>query len=157
MLNGEATVIAFALDVTEQHRSREQLAYLAYSDPLTGLANRALFADRLHQAVKSARRYDATFAVLMVDLDGFKAVNDTYGHEVGDIVLQVVGQRFQGCLRERDTLARIGGDEFAVLLPRLADHRSAAQGAQRMIDALAASLDFGAHPVAVGASIGIAA
>ncbi len=156
MLDGEAIVIAFAWDVTQQHRASEHLACLAYSDPLTGLANRALFADRLHQAILRARRDATILAVLMVDLDGFKAVNDTYGHEAGDVALQIVGQRFLGCVREDDTLARIGGDEFAVLLPRSPDHRAAARVADRMIAALAPPLDRIALPVVIGASIGIA-
>jgi diguanylate cyclase (GGDEF)-like protein/hemerythrin-like metal-binding protein len=92
----------------------------------------------------------------MVDLDGFKAVNDTYGHGVGDVALQLVGQRFLGCIREGDTLARIGGDEFAVLLPRLPDRGTAAQVAERLIAALATPLDFSAPPVAIGATVGIA-
>jgi len=154
--SGTPTVVAFAADVTDLHRSREQLTYLAYTDPLTGLANRALFADRLHQAMLHARRHGSVFAVLMLDLDGFKAVNDTYGHDVGDVALQLVGQRLQGSIRDGDTLARIGGDEFAVLLSQLADQQIAGRVAQRLIAALAQPLDFGAHPVSVGASIGIA-
>lgn len=143
VLDGEPIVIAFAWDITEQHRSREQLTYLAYTDPLTGLANHALFADRLHQAVLLARRHGMAFAVLMLDLDGFKAINDTYGHEMGDVALQLVGRRFQGCIREGDTFARIGGDEFAVLLTGLTDQQGPALVAQRMIDALAGPLDLG--------------
>ncbi len=156
VLDGESAVIAFAWDVTEQHRSREQLAFLAYRDPLTGLANRALFADCLNHSALFARRHGTMFAVLVMDLDGFKSVNDTHGHDVGDIVLQLVGQRFHDCVREEDTLARIGGDEFALLLPRLSDHRVAALVAQRMIDALQSPLDFGAQAVTIGTSIGIA-
>ena len=156
-LDGERTIIAFACDVTRQHRSREQLANLAYNDALTGLANRALFADHLHQAVQHARRHPAIFAVLVMDLDGFKAVNDTYGHQVGDVALQLVAQRFEHNIREGDTLARIGGDEFAVLLPRLHDPQAAALVAQRMIGALAAPLDLATHRVDLGTSVGIAA
>jgi diguanylate cyclase (GGDEF)-like protein/hemerythrin-like metal-binding protein len=156
MLDGEAIVIAFAWDVTQQHRASEHLACLAYTDPLTGLANRALFADHLHQAILHARRDDTTLAVLMADLDGFKAVNDTYGHDAGDVALQIVGQRFLGCVREGDTLARIGGDEFVVLLQRLPDHRAAARVAERMIAALAPPLDRIALSVVIGTSIGIA-
>lgn len=149
--------IAFAWDVTEQHRAREQLTYLAYTDSLTGLANRALFADRLQQAARFARSQGSAFAVLMVDLDGFKAVNDRYGHDAGDAALQLIGQRFQGCLRENDTLARIGGDEFAVLLPRLTNCQVAALVAQRMLAALTAPIALAAYSVKLGASIGIAA
>ena len=93
----------------------------------------------------------------MLDLDGFKAVNDTFGHETGDVALQLVGQRFQGSVRDGDTLARIGGDEFAVLLPQLTDQQAAALVAQRLIGALATPFDFGTHTVGVGTSIGIAA
>ena len=156
-LEGEPAVIAFAWDVTEHNRSREQLAYLAYIDDLTGLANRALIADRLRQAVRDARRHSATFAVLMVDLDGFKAINDTYGHEAGDVALRLVGQRFQSCVREGDTLARIGGDEFAVLLPRVSARHAAELVARRMIASLQAPFTLGADSIVIGASIGMAA
>jgi diguanylate cyclase (GGDEF)-like protein/hemerythrin-like metal-binding protein len=156
-LDGEPTIVAFACDVTRQHRSREQLANLAYNDALTGLANRALFADHLHQAVQHARRHPAIFAVLVMDLDGFKAINDTYGHQMGDVALQLVAQRFEHNIREGDTLARIGGDEFAVLLPRLHDQQAAGLVAQRMIGALAAPLDLATHRVGLGTSVGIAA
>ena len=154
--DGEPAIIVLAWDVTEQFHSKEQLAYLAYTDDLTRLANRALFADRLHQSVRRARSHGTKFAVLMVDLDGFKAVNDTFGHETGDVALQLVGQRFQGSIRDGDTLARIGGDEFAVLLPQLMDQQAAALVAQRMIAALATPLDFGTHSLGIGTSIGIA-
>jgi len=156
VFDDEPLVIAFAWDATEQQRCRERLTFLAYTDPLTGLANRSLFADRLHDAMLCARRHATAFAVLALDLDGFKAVNDTYGHDLGDLALQTVAQRFRGCLRDSDTLARIGGDEFAVLLPRLSDRQAAELVAQRMIAALAAPLDFGASPVEIGTSIGIA-
>jgi diguanylate cyclase (GGDEF)-like protein/hemerythrin-like metal-binding protein len=156
-LGSAPAVIAFAWDVTEQHRSHEQLAYLAYSDTLTGLANRVLFADRLHQAAQLARRYSEILAVLLLDLDGFKAVNDAYGHEAGDMVLQFVAQRLQNCIREGDTLARIGGDEFAVLLPRLPDLEAAALVAERILSSLEEPFEFAHHSVMIGASIGIAA
>jgi len=156
MVDGESTVIAFASDVTARHRSSEQLAYLAYTDALTGLANRARLADRLHQAMLQARRSGAAFAVLAIDLDGFKAVNDAHGHDAGDTVLQLAVRRFQRCIRDSDTLARPGGDEFTVLLSRLESREGAALVAQRMIDALSMPLDLGHSQVNVGASIGIA-
>jgi diguanylate cyclase (GGDEF)-like protein/hemerythrin-like metal-binding protein len=157
ILDGEPTIVAFAWDVTDQDQSGRQIAYLAYTDALTGLANRTLFNDRLHQAVLMARRYGTLFAVLMLDLDGFKAINDSYGHEMGDLALQLVAHRFQGCIREGDTLARIGGDEFAVLLAGLSDPQSPALVAQRLIAALAGPLDLGVHCAGVGTSVGIAA
>jgi diguanylate cyclase (GGDEF)-like protein len=157
MLDGESTIVAFAFDVTGQHRSRDQLANLAYNDSLTGLGNRALFADHLHHAVRHALRHPAVFAVLVMDLDGFKAINDTHGHQVGDVALQLAAQRFEHAIREGDTLARIGGDEFAVLLPRLLDQQVAGLVAQRLIGALAAPLELATHRVDLGTSVGIAA
>jgi diguanylate cyclase (GGDEF)-like protein/hemerythrin-like metal-binding protein len=156
VLDGEPVVLACASRLTERHQPNEPLTYLAYSDPLTGVPNRALFADRLHQALLAARRSGSVFAVLMVDLDGFKAVNDAHGHDVGDTVLQLVVQRFQRCVRDADTLARLGGDEFAVLLPRLDDPRSASVVAQRLLDALKEPLDLRTYGIAIGASVGIA-
>jgi diguanylate cyclase (GGDEF)-like protein/hemerythrin-like metal-binding protein len=156
-LDGEPVVIAFASHIRERHQSDERLAYLAYTDMLTGVANRARFGDRLHQVLLSARRSGVEFAVLAMDLDGFKAVNDAYGHDAGDTVLQLAVQRFQGSIRDGDTLARLGGDEFAVLLPRLDGARSAVLVAQRLVDALKNLLDLGPLRVDVGVSIGIAA
>jgi diguanylate cyclase (GGDEF)-like protein/hemerythrin-like metal-binding protein/PAS domain S-box-containing protein len=154
--NGKAATIAFAWDVSEQHRAREQLAYLAYTDSLTGLANRARLTDRLHQTVRSARREVAPFALLMADLDGFKLVNDTFGHDAGDAALRLVGQRLQGCVRDNDTLARLGGDEFAVLLPQVRDSEGAALVAQRLIAAMMQPFELGSHAVSIGISIGLA-
>lgn len=155
-LGSDVVVLVFAADVTEQYRSRERLAYLAYSDPLTGLPNRTLFADRLHHAMLAARRYGNGFAVLMADLDGFKGINDNFGHDAGDVVLRQVAQRFQSCIRESDTLARLGGDEFAVMLPRLDNSQVAALVALRMIRALEDGIEVGAEKLFVGTSVGIA-
>jgi diguanylate cyclase (GGDEF)-like protein len=155
-LGGESAVFAFASDVTEQYRSRERLTYLAFADALTGLPNRALFTDRPHQVILGARRHVMPFAVLMADLDGFKGVNDTFGHAAGDVVLREVAQRFRACIRETDTLARLGGDEFAVILPRTDDTQAAALVALRLIRTLEEPIDLGAQRVIVGTSIGIA-
>jgi diguanylate cyclase (GGDEF)-like protein/hemerythrin-like metal-binding protein len=157
VLDGECVVIVFASHMAERHRHDERLSYLAFTDTLTGVANRALFADRLHRLLLSARRSNLVFALLMIDLDGFKAVNDAHGHDAGDTVLQLAVRRFQRCIRDVDTLARLGGDEFAVLLTRLDATPSAAVVAERMIKALKEPLDLGAYQVTVGVSIGIAA
>lgn len=155
-LGGEPAVLAFASDVTEQYRSRERLTYLAFADVLTGLPNRASFTDRLHQMMLGSRRHAMRFAVLMADLDGFKGVNDTFGHAAGDVVLREVGQRFRGCIRDTDTLARLGGDEFAVILARTDNTEAAALVALRLIRTLEEPIHLGAQRVVVGTSIGIA-
>jgi diguanylate cyclase (GGDEF)-like protein/hemerythrin-like metal-binding protein/PAS domain S-box-containing protein len=157
VLDGEPVVLAFASDVTEQYRARERLAYLAYSDPLTGLPNRTLFFDRLHHAMLCARRDGWPFAVLMADLDGFKAINDSLGHDAGDAVLQQVAQRFRNCIRDTDTMARLGGDEFAVMLPHLENSQVAALVALRMIKALEDPITLGQQHIIANTSIGIAA
>jgi len=114
------------------------------------------FYDRLNQALKRARRYGCGFALMMLDLDGFKAVNDGHGHEAGDQVLQVVGQRLIECVRQSDTVARIGGDEFALMLLEAAD-RSALEGlAERLVQTVGGPIDIGDATCQVGASIGIA-
>lgn len=155
-VDGAEAVLIHATDVTEQHRSQIQLSYLAYSDALTGLPNRALFADRLRQTMLDARRYTNLFALMVADLDGFKAINDTYGHDAGDTLLQLVAQRLQSCIRGTDTVARLGGDEFAVLLPRLSRPTNAAIVAGTMVHALREPFDIGDSQVTIGISIGIA-
>lgn len=155
-VDGEPTLVLFVADVTERHRSEKKLSYMAFSDPLTGLPNRALFADRLRVAMRDAWDVKDSLAILMTDLDGFKAVNDTHGHEAGDTVLQLVSHRLRSCLRDTDTLARLGGDEFAVLLPLLGSKGDADAIATRMIQALQEPFLIGPYPVNIGISIGIA-
>ncbi len=156
VLDGEPAVLAFAADITGQHRSDQRLACLAYTDELTGLPNRALFADRLQQALLAAKRGGGVFGVLMIDLDGFKAVNDRFGHAAGDLVLCTVGQRFEGAIRQSDTLARLGGDEFAVILSRLDCSATATRVAERLIVTLEAPFELRGQLVTIGASVGIA-
>jgi len=149
--------VALALsDVTVQRRAQAQLSYLALRDPLTELPNRALFFDRLRQALVGARRHGSSFAVLVSDLDGFKLVNDRYGHETGDALLQVAAKRLRAATREGDTVARVGGDEFSALLARAASAEDAAIVAQRMVQALQQPIVIGGQPCQVGISIGIA-
>lgn len=139
----------------QRKQAEERLAWLAQSDPLTGLPNRALFRDRLEQALMQARRNDWQVGLLFVDLDKFKRINDSLGHGVGDEMLRVVGTRLQQCLRAGDTVARLGGDEFAVVLPDLDSPEAARIVVQKMIDALQQPIITGSRELFSGASIGI--
>jgi diguanylate cyclase (GGDEF)-like protein/hemerythrin-like metal-binding protein/PAS domain S-box-containing protein len=154
--SGEALLAIFAQDVTDRFRAAKQLNLLAYSDPLTGLANRALFTDRLRQAALATRRTGQAFAVLMLDLDGFKQINDRHGHDAGDLVLQRIASRLLAGLRDSDTCARLGGDEFAVLLPTLKSAANATAVAERLTELARQPIDLGQFVVKVGASAGIA-
>jgi diguanylate cyclase (GGDEF)-like protein/PAS domain S-box-containing protein len=117
----EGGAVATVRDITERKEAEERIRHLAHHDELTGLPNRSLIRDRLEQAVLTAQRNGKHLALAFVDLDGFKLVNDGLGHNAGDELLQVVGQRMGACLRRNDTLGRLGGDEFVILLPDVAD------------------------------------
>jgi diguanylate cyclase (GGDEF)-like protein len=145
----------FFRDISERKHSHEQIAYLAQHDHLTGLANRHFFHERLDAAFAYVRR-GAQFAILWVDLDHFKAVNDTFGHSVGDALLRQVGQRLQSCVREIDTVARLGGDEFAIIQMGLEDPADARRLAQRVVDVLQDTYELEGQRITTGASIGIA-
>jgi len=136
--------------------SRDQLAHQAYHDPLTGLGNRSLFAERARQALARAGRAGTGVAVLFLDLDDFKTVNDSLGHSQGDVLLKTVAERIEGCLRAGDTAARLGGDEFAVLLESLDDATQAARVAERVIEEVRAPVELDGKCVVVGASLGLA-
>ena len=151
-----ALLAIFAQDITDRFRTEAQLNLLAYSDPLTGLPNRAMFADRIRQAAMASRRTGRGFSVIMLDLDGFKAVNDAHGHDAGDLVLRRVASRLQAGLRDSDTAARLGGDEFAVLLPDLAIRAAATAVAERLVGAASQPIALRSSNVRVGASAGIA-
>ena len=144
----------------EQLASREEeLAFMATHDPLTDLPNRTLIVDRIEQMLARAARQGTTVAALFVDLDNFKSINDTLGHQVGDELLQAVAERLQGVVREVDALGRLGGDEFVVLVGDLAADASPALVAERLLDALKQPFKLGAEgetTVTIGASIGIA-
>jgi diguanylate cyclase (GGDEF)-like protein len=141
----------------ELNKLREQEYFQATHDILTGLPNRQLFADRASQMVEQARRQQAQIAVCYVDLDGFKPVNDSYGHAVGDMLLKTVAEELRQAIRASDTAARLGGDEFAVLMaPSQSGRLEAQQIAQRIIDRIQAIATVAGHPVRIGASIGIA-
>jgi diguanylate cyclase (GGDEF)-like protein/PAS domain S-box-containing protein len=151
--------ICIVRDITERKQFEERIRRLANYDNLTGLPNRMLFFDRLRQAINLAQRNRHELALLYLDLDRFKSVNDTRGHDAGDAVLKGAAERIQLQVRESDTVARIGGDEFAVILPKIATPQDAAIVAQKIIDALCASFQPGdpAHGrIDIGASVGIA-
>jgi diguanylate cyclase (GGDEF)-like protein/hemerythrin-like metal-binding protein len=156
VVEGEPLLAVFAQDVTDRFRAEAQLNLLAYSDPLTSLGNRAMFADRLRQAVLASRRLTQCFAVLVLDLDGFKSVNDIHGHEAGDLVLQRIAARLQASLRDTDTIVRLGGDEFAVLLLDLKARADAMTAADRLVQIARQPISLGAAEVRVGCSAGIA-
>src|SRR5438477_7521089 len=172
-LGPEGEVLGFyvlANDVTQLKRAQEDLRYaaiqlqpdarrlefLAHHDTLTGLPNRAMFAERAREAVAHARRHQKTCAFLFLDLDNFKTVNDTLGHDVGDALLKIISSRLRASVRGDDFIARIGGDEFCVLLQDIADAREAAAVAQKLLHELGKSYRIGEHQVNCGASIGIA-
>ncbi len=149
-------VVGYGLDITDRKRAELRLAHLALHDALTGLPNRTLFMDRLTHALDRAKRTGRRVAVLFVDLDRFKAVNDTLGHEAGDALLQQVAERLRSCLRSSDTLARLAGDEFTILLEDVADLQEAEQVAQRLQLALREPFTVAGQPVRTTASVGIA-
>lgn len=143
------------VDMLQQRQM--QLEVQAHHDPLTGLANRNLLEDRFQCAVERAKRSGDSFAVLMIDLDGFKSVNDTHGHLAGDKVLMDVSRRLAACLRTCDTAARLGGDEFVVILESIHDTGEVARIARKLVRALFEDIELPNHCVVnVGASIGIA-
>lgn len=145
-----------ARDVTEKKAAEDRLAYLAYHDVLTGLPNRTLFRDRLSLSTVQARRNGSMVAVMLVDLDRFKIANDTFGHLKGDELLREVAQRLQGSLRETDTLSRLGGDEFTILLTGLQSKADAARVASKLVAEVAEPFTINRCDVFLTASIGIA-
>ncbi len=140
---------------TKLWESQRQLDYMLHHDPLTGLANRLLLQDRLEHALMEAQRDRYAVGLLFIDLDQFKSVNDTLGHEFGDRLLQVVAKRLCQCVRESDTVARLAGDEFTIILERIKDAHHASVVAQKIIRVLSRPIKLDNHRVGVGASIGI--
>jgi diguanylate cyclase (GGDEF)-like protein/PAS domain S-box-containing protein len=143
-------------DITERRTLEEELKHQAFHDSLTGLANRALFHDRVEHALARHARYRQPIAVLFLDLDDFKVVNDSLGHHAGDELLRAVADRLRGCLRAGDTAARLGGDEFAVLIEEVTDPKEAAGLAERIISSLGTPFLLEGQEIFVHASIGYA-
>jgi diguanylate cyclase (GGDEF)-like protein/PAS domain S-box-containing protein len=150
--------VSFVLDITERKQTEQHLAQLAHYDMLTGLPNRALFRETLAAALPLAEREGEALALMFVDLDGFKQANDTLGHGLGDLVLQTVAERLTQCVRQGDTVARLAGDEFTAILPRIGGAENAARVASKILAELAHPLYLHGPgvTVAITASIGVA-
>lgn len=148
-------VSTIARDITERKRADERIRYLALHDTLTGLPNRNLFRERVNNAIARARSNRHLMAVLFIDLDRFKDINDSLGHNVGDRLLQVAANRLKRCLREGDGVARLGGDEFVVDLPVLANREEAMTIAQKILDVLRTPFMIDQYALHISASIGI--
>ena len=155
-INKERTEgVSFVLDLSERKQAEERIRYMADHDALTGLPNRVLLQDRLQQAIAHAYRTRTEVAVLFIDLDYFKHINDSLGHQVGDALLKMVAQRLTQCVREGDTVARLGGDEFVLTLPLVGGCADAALVARKALEALDASFQCGDHELHVSGSVGV--
>jgi len=152
---GKPLYSAVLNDISARRRDEARLTALANYDLLTSLPNRALFHQRLQRSLVHAQRFNEGLAVLFIDLDRFKNVNDTLGHDTGDRVLQAVAERLKGCLREVDTLARLGGDEFAVLIEQVSDTRFVGSVARKLLKAVAEIIMLGDQEYQITASVGI--
>jgi len=149
-------MIGTNIDITDRKRMEEALQSAAHSDPLTGLANRMLLADRMRLALARGRRSGSACALLYLDVDGFKQVNDTLGHAAGDRLLKDFAERLRACVRQADTVARLGGDEFVVLLEDLKDRASATRVAEKMLESARVPARMDGSEILVTTSIGIA-
>ena len=149
-------IVLNARDVTDRRRLEEQLSHQAFHDSLTGLANRAVFRDRVEHALRSSERFNEPLAVLFLDLDGFKSVNDSAGHAAGDDLLIEFGKRLEAWARPGDTVARLGGDEFAILVERLSEPREAESIARRVVERSREPYQLAGRQVFVRVSVGIA-
>jgi diguanylate cyclase len=140
----------------ERKRTEQHLTRLAHYDPLTDIPNRILFRDRLEHAIHLAERDNVSFTLMFIDLNGFKQVNDNFGHDAGDAIIRICAERLSSCLRRSDSVARMGGDEFTLLLQNIAVNTDVAHIAEKVIDAVEQPADINGHEVVVGCSIGIA-
>lgn len=158
-LNGQGSryrVYGTARDITDRMEAEAFINFQAYHDLLTRLPNRSLFKDRLSVAITQAGRNSSRLAVMFIDLDRFKIINDSLGHTMGDRLLQAVSQRLLQCVRKGDTLSRFGGDEFTLLLPEVQDDAATTQVAEKILESLREPFQLSGHEIYVGASIGIA-
>ncbi len=148
--------LVLAASIGELKTAKHYLEQLALHDSLTGLDNRLLLMEKLAESLATVQRYNTQSAIIYLDLDGFKPINDTFGHEAGDFVLIEVAKRLRSCVREVDTVARLGGDEFVVLLHNLSDTDTVQQIADRIVETINASINLFGTTVNVGVSMGIA-
>lgn len=139
----------------ERKRAEEHLTYLAQYDQLTGLVNRSLFRDRLVQAMARSKRMQQPIGLMLLDLDRFKAVNDTFGHDMGDELLKTVSERLKACVREVDTVARMGGDEFTIILEGVTSEENILMVAKRITESIATPYELKGEHISIGISIGI--
>jgi diguanylate cyclase (GGDEF)-like protein/PAS domain S-box-containing protein len=156
IIDGKDYLLSVALDISERKRYEEQIRYQAYHDLLTGLPNRRSFEERLRYTMADARRRQESIAVLFLDLDGFKRVNDTLGHEVGDQILCDIASALTQCLREVDTVARLGGDEFMIILPHLKARKDAWPIIERILTTCRKTIVTEDVPISISVSIGVA-
>jgi diguanylate cyclase (GGDEF)-like protein len=148
--------MGFIRDITERINAEQEIRKLAYHDALTGLPNRVLFNERSILAEAHARRNKKKMGVLSLDLDHFKEINDTLGHDIGDQLLQVVGQRLINLVREEDIVARMGGDEFIILLQEIEHAKDVVATSRKILEALRYPFVFGGHNLHVTTSVGVA-
>jgi diguanylate cyclase (GGDEF)-like protein/PAS domain S-box-containing protein len=153
---GRTAYLVMLHDITERKQAEEQVRYLAYHDALTGLPNRTLFHERLAGALRRRRRNRNMVGLLFIDLNGFKEVNDTFGHAAGDLLLKTVGTRLAACLREADAVARMGGDEFTVILEQIHAPEDVGRIADKILRVIGETMLLGQVPLSVSASIGSA-
>jgi diguanylate cyclase (GGDEF)-like protein/PAS domain S-box-containing protein len=154
-LSGRPTLLGTARDITERKVAQERVQYLAYYDDLTGLPNRTLLQDRLAKALAGARRHKQKIALLFLDLDRFKDINDSLGHSVGDLLLKGLAERLKRWAREQDTVARLSGDEFVLMLTHVKDVPDVAVAAERLMDVITAEFVVQGHTLSVSCSVGI--
>lgn len=153
---GSLATLGSFMDITSRKESEEKIHQLAYHDSLTGLPNRALFADRLNLALAQAQRNKEDLTLMMLDLDNFKMINDTFGHNWGDLLLQEVSRTLIGLLRKSDTVTRLGGDEFMILLPETGQEKDAGRIAGKILEVIGQPIYLGHQPVQITVSIGLA-
>lgn len=154
-LDGKKVMFSVIRDISGRRTAEQRIAQLAHFDMLTKLPNRTLFYDRLDQAVARARRYQQKFAVLFMDLDGFKQVNDAFGHHVGDSLLKMVAERLTESARDMDTVARVGGDEFIFILNNIDHADNAVLVAKKILESMSHPFVIKANTCSIGCSIGI--